>query len=104
MFRLVVLPCFDVSNSFHKLISPRDARRREKVGALYSSFSGLLAVISRAYPRFLSLPDTLVREKGVPNRDVSSFRSKNVHNPAKPCPDRRGCPYFSSVRIEGASI
>ena len=40
----------------HKLhvIQPSGTRRREKVGALYSAVSGLLAVISRAYPQFLS--------------------------------------------------
>ena len=38
----------------HELIPPCDTRRREKVGALYGAVSGLLAVISRAYPRFLS--------------------------------------------------
>ena len=37
-----------------ELIPPCVARRREKVGALYSTVSGLLAVISRAYPQFLS--------------------------------------------------
>ena len=36
------------------VIPPCDTRRREKVGALYSTVSGLLAFISRAYPRFLS--------------------------------------------------
>ena len=35
------------------LIPPCDTRR-EKVGALYCVVSGLLAVISRAYPQFLS--------------------------------------------------
>ena len=38
----------------YELIPPCDARRREKVGALYSAVSGLLDVISRAYPQFLS--------------------------------------------------
>ena len=38
----------------HEIIPPCDTRRREKVRALYSTVSGLLAVISRAYPRFLS--------------------------------------------------
>ena len=38
----------------YELIPPSDARRREKVGALYSVVSGLLAFISRAYPQFLS--------------------------------------------------
>ena len=38
----------------HELLPPCDAERREKVGALYGAVSGLLAVISRAYPQFLS--------------------------------------------------
>ena len=38
----------------HELIPPCDARRREKVGALYSAISGLLVVISRAHPQSLS--------------------------------------------------
>ena len=42
------------SENVHELISPCDARRREKVGALYSAVSGLLVIISRAYPGFLS--------------------------------------------------
>ena len=37
----------------YTLIPPCDARR-EIVRALYSAVSGLLAVISRAYPQFLS--------------------------------------------------
>ena len=44
----------DVRTYIHELIPPCDARRREKVGALYSAVSDLLAVISRAYPQFLS--------------------------------------------------
>ena len=44
----------DGSTHIHEPIPPCDARRREKVGALYSAVSGLLAIISRAYPRFLS--------------------------------------------------
>ena len=35
---------------------PCDARRREKVGALYSAVSGLLAIVSRAYVPSISLP------------------------------------------------
>ena len=38
-----------------ELVPPCDARRREKVGSLYSAVYGLLAVFSRAYPQFLSL-------------------------------------------------
>ena len=39
---------------FHELIPPCGAGRSEKAEALYSTESELLAVISRAYPRFLS--------------------------------------------------
>ena len=46
--------CHMVEN-VHELIPPCVARRRKKVGALYSAVSSLLAFISRAYPRFLSL-------------------------------------------------
>ena len=38
----------------YELIPPCDTRRREKVEALYNVVSDLLAVISRAYPQFLS--------------------------------------------------
>ena len=35
--------------------APCDARRREKVGIeLYNTVSGLISIISRAYPSFLS--------------------------------------------------
>ena len=34
----------------NNVIPPSDTRRREKVGALYSTVPGLLAIISRVYP------------------------------------------------------
>ena len=53
-FRYKVKYSMHIKLGRHELIPPCDARRREKVGALYSTVYGLLAVISRAYPPFLS--------------------------------------------------
>ena len=38
-----------ITHTEHELIPSCDIRRREKVGALYSAVSGLLAFSSRAY-------------------------------------------------------
>ena len=43
-----------VHTYIYELNPPCDTRRREKVGALYSTVSGLLAVISRAHSISLS--------------------------------------------------
>ena len=52
--------CSSTYTHAHELIPMCDAMRRENVGALHSTVSGLL-VISRAYPPFLSsVPQNII--------------------------------------------